>query len=126
MKTVDILSYHPGRQHNLEQAIQLQKAFKNFRHLTSFYFDKKTIKQWGALSSQLRSSLNKRSSELEADGVDTYFFPELKLLLKRALGLQPGTADYIKRNKAFQEWMLRTYAPPTTCIGFDTASWLVF
>ena len=126
MKAFDILSFHPGRQHNLEQAVQLHKTFKNFRHATSFYFDKKAVQASERFSTKLSAGLKKRSSELNAQVVDTYPIPEARLLMKRILGHQLSIGDYINRNKAFQEWMLRTYAPPKTCIGFDTASWLIF
>lgn len=126
MKAFNILSYHPGRQHNLEQALQLQSAFKNFKHATSFYFDSKTVRRYGRISDSLGIGMNKRSSGLKAANVDTYPIPEARLLLKRALGFPVTLSDYIKRNERFQQWLLRNYRPPKICIGFDTASWAVF
>ena len=126
MKACNLLSYHPGRQHNLEQAVQLQNAFPNFRHATSFYFDQRTVRTCGRISDKLRVGMKKRSSGLDASLVDTYPVPEARLLLKRALGFPVGIADYIKRNERFQHWLLRHYAAPKICIGFDTASWVVF
>lgn len=126
MKAFNILSYHPGRQHNLEQAVQLKNAFHNFKHATSFYFDPKTVQTYSRVSAKLYTGMKRRSCGLEAANVDTYSIPEARLLLKRALGFSVSITDYINRNERFQRWMLQRYAPPKICVGFDTASWMVF
>src|SRR6476469_2654674 len=104
MKTFDILSFHPGRQHNFEQAIQLQHTFPNFRHITSFHFDTNTVRMWQQVSPKVSSGLSKRSSELAPHAVNTYPLPECQYLLKRSLGYRTGPDDFIGRNKHFQEW----------------------
>jgi glycosyltransferase involved in cell wall biosynthesis len=126
MKKYDIISFHPGKQHNLEQAFQLNKRFKNFKHLTSLYFQSKTVEQWNNISPKIGVNLKKRSGDLGASVVDTFSGPELKMLVRKSLGHKASNADYIKRNELFQEWIIRNYAPPKVCIGFDTSSWLVF
>jgi glycosyltransferase involved in cell wall biosynthesis len=126
MKTPEIVSFHPGKQHNLEQALQIYKGFKNFKHITSLYFSDTTVKRWQKISPKISSGLKKRSAALPGQVVDINPVPEVKLLFKRALGHKADTGDYLERNRIFQEWMLRQYAPPKICIGYDTSSWLVF
>lgn len=126
MKAIDILSFHPGRQHNFEQAFQIQNSFENFRHVTSLYFGKERIRQCKSISSSLSAGLKRRSAEIAPQYVDTNPLPELKLLLKRKLGYSLSYPDYLERNLQFQNWMLKKYDPPKICIGFDTSSWAVF
>ncbi|GEO03928.1 hypothetical protein AAE02nite_15920 [Adhaeribacter aerolatus] len=126
MKTPEIISFHPGKQHNLEQAYQIAKSFKDYKHLTSLYFDEKTVQVWGNISPKIGANLKKRSAPLPASFVDTNMLPEIKMLLKRKLGYKAKNADYLDRNEIFQEWIIKNYAPPKICIGYDTSSWVVF
>ena len=71
MKTPEIISFHPGKQHNLEQAYQIAKSFKNYKHLTSLYFSEKTVKRWEKISPKIGANLKKRSAPLPAGLVDT-------------------------------------------------------
>jgi glycosyltransferase involved in cell wall biosynthesis len=126
MKSYEIISFHPGRQHNFEQAYQLQRGFRSFKHLTSLYFDNKTVKRWQSINSKIAAGLKKRSSILEGSSVDTNPISEIKLLARQKFGYLSGTKDYLKRNMDFQNWVIRRYSPPKVCIGYDTSSWLVF
>lgn len=126
MKKYEIVSFHPGRQHNFEQAYQLYKSFDSFQHLTSLYFDKKQVKWWENKLPSVAQFLKRRSAELPAMAVDTNPIGELKILAKRSSGKKLDITDFIKRNEAFQKWVLKKYSPPKICIGFDTSSWTVF
>jgi glycosyltransferase involved in cell wall biosynthesis len=126
MRKYRILSFHPGRQHNLEQAHQIAKENESFRHITSLYFDNRIIQKCKNFSRRLSDVLKKRSSTIDKKFVHTYPLLEIKLLIKRSLSKNFSNADYRERNKLFQQWIIRKYLPPTICIGFDTSSWLVF
>jgi glycosyltransferase involved in cell wall biosynthesis len=126
MKTFDIISFHPGKQHNLDQAYQIHKSFASFRHLTGLYFSRNTVGLCEHISPVISSNLKKRTAELDGNTVDTNPLLELKMLTKRALGYKLNYDDYLNRNKLFQDWVLRKYKPPKVCIGFDNSSWIVF
>lgn len=126
MNKYEILSFHPGRQHNFEQANQIQKFFKNFKHLTSLYFDDLTIKKWQAIHPKIAKELKRRSSLLDRKFVDTNASSEIQLLIKQKLGRRISNSDFINRNSRFQKWVIKNYNPPKILIGYDTSSWLVF
>lgn len=122
----DIISFHPGRQHNVEQAYQISKKFANFRHVTSLYFSNTQVKYWHTIFSKIGRILKKRSGALSTTVVDNNPWPEVKLLLRKRFGERLWYDAYIGRNDSFQKWILRTYIPPKICIGFDTCSWKIF
>ena len=122
----DIISFHPGRQHNLEQAQQISKKFVSYRHITSLYFSNTQVKYWQKISSKLGNILRKRSGSLSTKIVDSNPWPEVKLLLRKGLGERLWYDAYIGRNDSFQKWILSNYTPPKICIGFDTCSWKIF
>ena len=122
----DILSFHPGRQHNIEQAQQISKKFASYRHVTSLYFSNTQVKHWQKISSKIGRILQKRSGAISATLVDNNPWPELKLLFRKSLGERLWYEAYLGRNESFQKWILRSYTPPKICIGFDTCSWKIF
>lgn len=126
VKELEVISFHPGRQHNFEQACQVYGSFKKFRHLTGLYFSNKTVNRLNKFAPGISRKLFKRSSALPRNLVYTHFLPELRFLLKRVTGNEHTAVHYLKRNKTFQEWVVRKYAPPRVCIGFDLSSWIVF
>jgi glycosyltransferase involved in cell wall biosynthesis len=126
MKTIDIISFHPGRQHNFEQAYQISSKHKSFRHLTSLYISKQMSENLGKFSKKAGNALKRRAADVASRFVDTNPIPELRLLLKRELGQHLNGVHYQARNELFQKWILRKYAPPQVCIGYDTSSWVVF
>jgi glycosyltransferase involved in cell wall biosynthesis len=125
-KAFDIISFHPGKQHNFEQAVEIFKHFKNYKHITSLYFSNEIVRKWNIIHPKIGTSLKRRSSSLTSDVVSTNPFYELRFLIKRKFGGALVNEDFIKRNRAFQSWVLRKYAPPKICIGYDTSSWLIF
>jgi glycosyltransferase involved in cell wall biosynthesis len=126
MKSYDIISFHPGRQHNFEQANQLRKHFTSFKHITSLFFGSPVVEKWKKVLPAIGKMLGRRSFAIPSHSVDTNPVPELKLLLRRKLVYKTTYSEFLKRNEAFQKWLIRSYAPPKVCIGFDTASWEVF
>lgn len=126
MNDFKIISFHPGRQHNFEQASQVYKFFKSFKHLTSLYFDPSTVNYFSKISPKIAAGLKKRSGNLRSKIVDTNPYAEAQLLLKKKMGHKLTYSDFVKRNASFQNWLLRKYSPPKICIGFDTSSWIVF
>ncbi|MDB5262633.1 MAG: glycosyl transferase group 1 [Adhaeribacter sp.] len=126
MTTSDIISFHPGKQHNLEQAIQIVRFSKNYKHLTSLFFSPKIVRLGQNIYSKIGNELKKRSAPLPAGVVNTNPWPEIKMLLQRKAGYKANSGDYLVRNEIFQEWIVKNYAPPKICIGYDTSSWVVF
>jgi glycosyltransferase involved in cell wall biosynthesis len=126
MKKVDIISFHPGRQHNLDQAFQIHRHFSNYRHITSLYFDPKTVGRWSRISGKIGAALKKRSAALTSKVVTLNPWEEIKFLLRRRMGQKTKNYEYIDRNGAFQQWIIKRFAPPKVCIGYDTSSWVVF
>lgn len=127
MNTADIISMHPGKQHNFEQAEQLVKHFGSFRHITSVAFSTGVLNKLHFLPHRILKEFEKRSIEaMAANYVDTY--PKLELFYKwKRLTKQPLSENFFKRrNKLFQEKVLRQYTPPKVFIGFDTSSEYIF
>ena len=122
----DIITFHPGRQHNIEQAQQISKKFASYKHITSLYFSNNQVNYWQKISCKLGRVLQKRSGALSTRMVDNNPWPELKLLLRKGLGERLWYDAYVGRNDSFQKWILRNYNPPKICIGFDTCSWRIF
>lgn len=125
MKSHKIISFHPGRQHNLEQAYQISKKFNDYKHLTSLYFDKKKVSFLKSLHPRLAAGISKRSADISGRAVDTYPLAELALLVRRKYK-KLSVTDFISRNERFQKWVVRSYIPPKICIGYDTSSWVAF
>ncbi len=126
MTQADIISFHPGRQHNFEQAVQLHRLFHGFRHVTSLHFTAATVKGVSKYAKKIGGALEKRSSPLPGNIVHAIPNHEIGLLLQRARGKALGPQDFVRRNEQFQRSLLRKFAPPKVCIGYDTSSWVVF
>ncbi|HEV7620706.1 MAG TPA: hypothetical protein VGO09_03180, partial [Flavisolibacter sp.] len=127
MYSLDILSFHPGRQHNLEQARQINRYFKRFRHFTSLYFNPSFIKRVGKISPFMEKVLGRRSMAFDSRHlIVTHMLPELNLLIKRIIGKKLKYPDFISRNASYQDWLLKKHLPPKICIGYDGSSWKVF
>ncbi len=122
----DVISFHPGRQHNLEQAMQIANRIKSYKHITSLYFNNNQVKNWKRVSSRIGGLLAKRSFSINKKFVDINPWPELRLLLLKKMGKRLWYDAYISRNLSFQKWIGKNYLPPKICIGFDTCSWEIF
>lgn len=127
MKSADILTFHPGKQHNLEQAGQLVDHFPSFKHITSVVLSQNWINRMSFLPKRFVSELAKRSAEKavvqKTDAVPWY---ELEYKYRR-LAKKEITNDFFRnRNRYFQQHILKKYNPPKVFIGFDTSSNLLF
>jgi glycosyltransferase involved in cell wall biosynthesis len=127
MKSADIISIHPGKQHNLEQAEQLTQYFDSVKHITSIAFSKSTVKKWRFLPTKILNEMGKRSINSKASyHVDTYPWLELLYKWKRISRQDISNGFFKNRNRLFQKYILKKYAPPKIFIGFDTSSEYIF
>lgn len=124
-KSYKLLSLHPGRQHNLEQAAVLAELYKDdFRHVTSLYVAPEYVTRLHAISPRYAGKLAKRSySKLPAKYVFSITQTELR---KISYQLRNKTVDYFSLNENFQYNVLKRFAPPQICISPDTASSVIF
>jgi glycosyltransferase involved in cell wall biosynthesis len=124
-KKYRMLSCHPRRQHNFEQAASLVQIFPGrFRHLTSMYFSQKLIARVRKFSGRLGGILSKRSyPKLPAEFVRSFPGTEIK---KLTFDLLRRKYNYFLLNEVFQKDVLKKYPAPDICISPDTASYLIF
>jgi glycosyltransferase involved in cell wall biosynthesis len=127
MKAADIISVHPGKQHNLEQAEQLTQYFDSIKHITSIAFSKSTLQKFSFLPKKVLNEMGKRSiSAKAAANVDMYPWLELLYKWKKLSRSDIPNNFFKKRNKLFQKRILKKYTPPKIFIGFDTSSEYIF
>ena len=121
-KRYDIISYHPRRHHNFEQAEGISKDFSSFKHITSIHFSSSLLKLVAFFSNKASKSLSKRS----------YNFTKKNLLilnpwpeLKTVIGLKFGRkADY--NSPEFAQWIIKNIHPPKVFLSFDSVSRNIF
>ena len=127
MKTSDIITLHPGKQHNLEQAEQLINYFPSVKHITSLSISKDTVKKLSFLPKKIINEISKRSVPHQvAQHTDTFPWYELFYKLNRISNKNLPYSFFKKRNEAFQKKILKRYAAPKVFIGFDTSSEFIF
>jgi glycosyltransferase involved in cell wall biosynthesis len=122
-----VLSFHPRRQHNFEQAAGLAELYpKRFSHVTSVYIRPAWIRLLKSIAPRYARLLGKRSyDKLPKSYVRTLPSTEIKrLLLERKR--EPGPADYMDLNEYWQKNVLRRFEPPAVCISYDSISHLLF
>jgi glycosyltransferase involved in cell wall biosynthesis len=120
------MSFHPRRQHNLEQAAILAEAFgKDFLHVTDVYFDPARIRSVGRVFPKIARAMSKRSySKLPAKSVGVLEPTiELKKMFLAKLG---RPLDFVAMSRYWQQQVLKHCQPPEVCISFDTYSSLIF
>jgi glycosyltransferase involved in cell wall biosynthesis len=126
MKTADIISLHPGKQHNFEQAEQLVKHFHSVKHITSVAVSQNIVKKLSFLPLQVLKEIDKRSiNPSTALNTDTYPWLEMVYKWKRLSKQSISYSFFKKLNRLFQERILKHYSPPSFFIGFDTSSDLI-
>jgi glycosyltransferase involved in cell wall biosynthesis len=125
MKKLKILSVHPRRHHNFEQAFELYRAYgKNFGHVTGLFFSPAKIRKFGILGRKFKSALLKRShATLPRSVVYTLPIWEIYHFLVLFFGRSP---NYLKLNDRFQRAVAKKFAAPDVLISFDTASAYLF
>jgi glycosyltransferase involved in cell wall biosynthesis len=120
-----ILSVHPRRHHNFEQALELYRIFDDdFKHVTGLFFPQAQINQLGFLGKRVKSALLKRSFESIPPGI-IYTLPLWEIY--HALIILMGRApNYLQLNRKFQESVARKFAPPDVLICYDTSAAYLF
>lgn len=123
-----ILSFHPRRQHNFEQAASLSELYpESFAHVTSIYFPPSLIKLFGSISPRYAGKLGKRSYfKLLKKYVHTLPFAEIKRWLHEKKNGLAHLSDYMNLNEYWQRAVLSRYKPPKLCISYDGISHLIF
>jgi glycosyltransferase involved in cell wall biosynthesis len=132
MKTVkvqgNIMSFHPRKQHNFEQAAGLTELYpKKFKHVTSIYFPPSLVKWLGKISTRYANKIGKRSFyKLPKKFVITLPATEIKRwLMEKRHGLA-HLPDYMALNEYWQKSVLRHFKPPEVCISYDGISHHLF
>lgn len=123
-KRYDIITFHPRRHHNFEQAARLAKYFDSFKHLTGLYFSPASVKLISRFWQKAGRELSRRSYNFPRSGmVSHYPVLELSRLFRQKTGKK---IDYEYYHNKFQDWVVRNYKPPRIALGFDSLSKRVF
>ena len=121
----NILSLHPRRQHNFEQAAALAELFPGkFTHATSIYLAPWLVKLLKKVSPGRSGWLARRSyAGLPNKYVISLPGVEVKKLwwAWRRKGI-----NYFNLNDAWQRAVLKRFSPPAICISYDGSSNLIF
>ncbi|HEV3223261.1 MAG TPA: glycosyltransferase family 4 protein [Puia sp.] len=123
-----ILSFHPRKQHNFEQAACLSELYPaRFAHVTSIYFGPSLVKLVGKISPYYAGKIGKRSYfKLLKKYVYTLPYTEIKRwLLERKHG-PAHLPDYMDLNEYWQKSVLSRFEPPKVCISYDGISHHLF
>lgn len=125
IKRLKVLSVHPRRHHNFEQALELYRAYGNdFMHVTGIFFPPKRIKRLGILGKKLKTALLKRSHALLPPSVvRTLPLWEVYHYFVLFFGKNP---NYLKINENFQKAVAKQFEPPEVLICFDTSAAYLF
>ncbi len=123
-----ILSFHPRKQHNFEQASILSELYpERFKHVTSIYFGPSLVLFLSRLSPKLARQMGKRSyPALPKKYVISLPSVEIKKwLLERKKG-PAHLSDFMDLNELWQKKILKRFNPPGVCISYDGISHLLF
>jgi glycosyltransferase involved in cell wall biosynthesis len=123
-----IVSFHPRKQHNFEQAAVLAELFpKRFKHVTSVYFAPVLVRLLRKIAPRYASQIGKRSFyKLPKKYVRTLPSIEIKRWkLERKQG-PAHLSDYMDLNECWQITILKHFDPPRVCISYDGISHLLF
>lgn len=120
----DIITFHPRRHHNFEQAARLMNYYDNFKHLTGLYFPPKQVERMRCISPRLAKEMARRSYDFSRpEVIDTCPRFELQRLWTNLL---KRPYDYDRAQLNFSHWIVKNYVPPRICLGYDTLSRQVF
>jgi len=124
-KSFKLLSLHPGKQHNFEQAAILADLYRDdFRHVTGFYLAPSVIEKIRTISPKYAGMLGKRSYfKLPAKYVLSLPKTEVR---KKIFQVRRKPVDYFFLNENFQHNVLKRFTPPQICISYDTGSSILF
>jgi glycosyltransferase involved in cell wall biosynthesis len=127
-KPVQLISFHPRKQHNFEQAAVLAELYpKRFKHVTSIYFAPMLVRLLKKIAPHYASLIGKRSFyKLLKKYVRTLPSTEIKRWrLERKKGLA-SLNDYMDLNEYWQKTVLKHFDPPRVCISYDSISHHLF
>lgn len=121
---VEILSFHPRRHHNYEQAARIAARFSTFAHATGMFFTPAQLSRLTKLLPRLAPQIRKRSYTLDLSRI---VIPHTGLELRyRLWDKLTGRKNWEAYEDAFQRRILASFQPPKLCIGFDHLSHKVF
>src|SRR5450631_205932 len=125
---IKILSIHPRKQHNFEQAAVLAELFpKRIKHITGIYFAPFLVRLVRRISPRYANKIGKRSFyKLPGKYVISLPATEIrKWRLERKQG-PAHLSDFLELNEYWQKSVLRHIDPPQICISYDGVSNLLF
>src|SRR5580692_9900106 len=114
IKPGQLISFHPRKQHNFEQAAVLADLFpKRFKHVTSVYFAPVLVRLLRKIAPRYASQIGKRSFyKLPKKYVRTLPSIEIKRWkLERKQG-PAHLSDYMDLNECWQKTILKHFDPP--------------
>jgi glycosyltransferase involved in cell wall biosynthesis len=123
-----ILSFHPRKQHNFEQAASLAELYpERFEHVTSIYFRPSLVKLLGRISPFYAGKIAKRSYfKLLRKYVHTLPSAEIKRWILERKNGPAHLSDYMNLNEYWQRAVLNRFKAPKVCISYDGISHLLF
>lgn len=123
-----ILSFHPRKQHNFEQAASLAELYPDrFAHVTSIYFRPSLVKLLGRISPIYAGKIGKRSYyKLLKKYVYTLPSTEIKRWFFERKHGPAHLSDYMNLNEYWQKAVLKRFEAPKVCISYDGISHLLF
>ena len=127
-KSGKLISFHPRKQHNFEQAAVLAELYPGrFKHVTSVYFAPFLVRLLRKIAPRYANQIGKRSyGQLPKKYVSTFPSTEIKRwLLERKQG-PAHLSDYMDLNEYWQKTVLRNFDAPEICISYDGISHLLF
>ena len=127
-KPGQLISFHPRKQHNFEQAAVLAELFpKRFKHVTSVYFGPLLVKLLRKISPRYANQIGKRSYyKLSKKYVRTLPATEIRRWRQERKHGLANLSDYMDLNEYWQKNVLHHFDPPRVCISYDGISHLLF
>jgi glycosyltransferase involved in cell wall biosynthesis len=123
-----VISFHPRKQHNFEQAAVLAELYpKNFKHVTSVYFSPTLVRWIKKISPRYGNQIGKRSFyKLPKKYVRTLLSTEIRRWLHERKNGPAHLSDYMNLNEYWQKTILKHFNAPDICISYDGISHLLF
>jgi glycosyltransferase involved in cell wall biosynthesis len=123
-----VISFHPRKQHNFEQAAVLAELYpKNFKHITSVYFAPTFVRWVKKILPRYGNQIGKRSFyKLPKKYVKTLLSTEIRRWLHEKKNGPAHLSDYMNLNEYWQKTILKHFDAPDICISYDGISHLLF
>ncbi len=125
-KRYKLLSIHPRRQHNFEQAAALAELYNgDYLHVTGIYFSPRLVRLVGRFSPKYARLMGKRSYKTLAGKSVGVLLPYIEIK-KIFLKWRGKLLDFAAMSDAWQRQVLKKCQPPAVCISSDSYSHLIF